>query len=263
MDKKIDAKEVNRLWDSVKTITDKFRKAEETFERMTGCADYNNPFHDYDLEKIVESTRTKLVKELVKILNETLCPNVRINPEDVQKEMEMELKEGFCAEWIENHIKTKYASNQGEIALEQILANARKIVPYVHLTGNGGVTDWGKADKPEHIQKGRKLFLKASVYDDRYGKNLETYRYVESFASLEKLVLITLKNESPATVQSHSLRAILQEANSLRGEMVDTFFKTHQTNNTIKSIRFFKNGNVQVEFGNEEEALKVAEALTK
>lgn len=259
MDKKIDVKEINRLWDGVKKITQNFKRAEEAFEKITGCEEYNNPFHNYELEKIAENTKTKLVRELAKILNEPLCPNVNINPEEVEKEMVKEFKDGFCAEWIQTHIKTKYAAKQGEIALEQILANASKIVPYVRKE-NG---DWGKADKPEHILKGKKLCLKASVYDDRWGKHLETYRYVEAFVALEKLVLITLKNEIPATVQSHCLREILQEANSLRGAMVDTFFKTHQTNNTIKSIRFFKNGNVQVEFGNAEEALKIAEVLTK
>lgn len=260
MDEKIDFKEVNKLWDSVKNTVDNFKKAEESFSKMTACEDYNNPFHNYDLEKIVQNTRIRLVQQVVKILNKKLCPNVMINPEDVQKEMDKELKEdGFCAEWLQNHIKTKYAANQGEIAFEQILANASKIVPYVRKADG----DWGKADKPEYILKGRKLCLKASMYDDRYGKHLEAYRYIEAFSALEKLVLITLKDESPAKVQSPHLRAILQEGNSLRGETVDTFFKTHQIDDTIKSIRFFKNGNVQVEFGKEEEALKIAEELTK
>ena len=232
-------RKVKGFLETLKEINKQFIEEEEIEE------DYYSPFHEsYQLERLIQEMRDKLIDFAVKKECRTYCPNITINVAEVTEKVNKKYGAlGFSSTFISNYIKTHYINKSCKLSYEEILREARKTLPVIWNHGHKKIEldDIWEKDK-----------LKLRVYWGAY-----TYENQTMLGAIEKLTKIVIEGESPTTVKAGELSGIF----SSRGEEVH---RTHQIygKNIIKA-RPYKNGKFLLWFKDDKTARKVAEALIR
>jgi len=208
--------------------------------------DYYSPFHkEYDLEAMIKEMRDKLIEFTVNKEGRANCPNITINAGKITERVSKKYGQlGFSSIFIKNYIKIHYLNKSDKMSYEEVLREARKMLPVIWVKYSRKKTElddiWEK-DK-----------LKLRVYFGGY-----SYKNQETLGAIEKLTKIVIEEESPTTAEAGELSGIF----SSRGEEVYT---THQIyGRNIVKARPYKNGKFLLWFKNEKIARKVAEALIR
>ncbi len=209
--------------------------------------DHLGPFNKgYELHRLIAQVRKDLIWFLVKKFNGQFCPNVTIDPSEIEKQLTEKFGElGFSADFIHHYIQANFVTCSVALSREEILEKARHLLPTLWA-------DHGRREPTlDDILKGRKLILNA--YMDSYASNTR-----EGLTALGKLAKIVLDHEDPTTVTGDEISSIYWQLSG------DEFYRTHELHNSnIEKVRAHKNNKFLVYFKDEEKARKAATALLR
>jgi len=236
---------IDKKYRKVKGFLETLKEINKQFVEEEGIEeDYYSPFHkDYELEAIIKKTRDELIEFAVKKEHQTYCPNITINVAEITEKVNK--KYGaleFSSTFIKNYIRTHYLKKSDKLSYEEILQEARKMLPTIWVKfGQRKV-------KLEDILQKNRLSLK--LYWGSY-----SYENSTRLAAIEKLTKIVIEGESPTTVRATQLSIRYQG---------DELYRTHEIyGKNIVKARPYKNGKFLLWFKDEETARKVAEALIR
>jgi len=216
-----------------------------------------NPFESYSrhLEQEKIDLRKNLIERTVEKYKSQYMPNAKPDA-DFGKLMdgeagEQDFQEGVIKAWFEKATADKKAL--AKESLRQLQYEAGRLLRYVHdETGH-----WGKPKDPKTIIKGRFLKLHAYTWDTRW-KSISTYNLWGELSALDKIISVSAEIDDLVNAQTH-LGALYEH---LRVREPSEFYKKIEVSHpTVKSFRFYKNGNFEIEFKVEGQATKAAELL--
>jgi hypothetical protein len=164
-------------------------------------------------------------------------------------------REFFDAYIIAAQVKELVAKRE-TTSMAEILKKARDLLPYVKDEASSQVGGWGPATKPEQILDGQRLKLRVYLKEGVTNSVYVEEEKMESLASMDKLSKIIIRNADPATVQS-----VMRDRISYSNTPQSIYSNIAIDNEPVKTMRFFKNKRLDVEYASEAEALKVAKIL--
>lgn len=176
-------------------------------------------------------------------------PNTPISAEQIIKDFkELHGKLYFNADEVEKYLTEHYGEVADTLAYKFILTEAKKLLPY-HSTGTTEL-------------KGKKINLRAWLRSDDYlGLTMEfdtrgrIYRFFQ-------LISIVLDGQKPSTATTPSEYQMIDLPQHYEKDYKHFIEKQVIDGKFVKSIHLHKNDSFVVEFQTEEQAQKIAEALT-
>ena len=228
---------LEEYWKQLEEILDKIQELHEKFMKEFSVDKIESIFYPITREKIHYKKILDILARLV-IRATTSSLNININVSEIKEK----LKEFKDIQKVVEYINDKYIKHADEIAFNQILERARKLLPL-----NPSI---------EQILKGNKLIL-------RHYCNLRDPApylgdFLNSATALEELAIIVLKQERPSTV--HPCYDIFNTYWNLDPQTI-TEKKQLPPGNPIRAVKLYKNGRVDFWFETPEDARKVAEVL--
>jgi hypothetical protein len=211
-----------------------------------------NPFENYDVETGIKNIRDDLMREIIEELSKEI-PNVKINVDNIKKEMVEKLGEfGLSVELLKEIIDRDYISNAERLSLEEMFGNARRLLPVIWADSNR------KKIEVKDILDKHRLKLEVSIQD--YGWHGEhDYKFNEdsqNISALDKICgLVAYPQTTPITIDNSKLTDVLAFSRTPFDYDIDV------NDRHIVKIRVYKNGKFILTFDSEENALKVAKAL--
>jgi hypothetical protein len=208
-----------------------------------------------DCVKAFSELRDRIIARYVAMAQQKYFPNLDTSRYDFARVMAAFGDMHFDAYLMAVKLK-ELMERRSTIAMAELLSKARSLLPYVE--GVSPLSSWGPASKPEQIQDGARLKLQAFVrsISDINSAYLE-FETVEQIAALNKVSKVVLNNADPATVTSNISR-ILHDMRTPR----EVFRKIRIGEPCgILAVRFYRNHRFDVQYANEENARRVAEAL--
>jgi len=238
---------IDKKYRKVKSFLDVLHEVNREFIEEEGIEeDYYSPFHkEYDLEAMIKEMRDKLIEFTVNKEGRANCPNITINAGKITERVSKKYGQlGFSSIFIKNYIKIHYLNKSDKMSYEEILQEARKMLPVIWIKYGRKKTEL------DDIWEKDKLILR--VYFGGY-----SYKNQTMLGAIEKLTKIVIEGGSPTIAKAGELSGIF----SSRGEEV---YRTHQIygKNIIKA-RPYKNGKFLLWFKDEKTARKVAKALIR
>jgi hypothetical protein len=197
----------------------------------------------------------KLSEMYVALLQKDCVPNIRLDHEHFPQTMALFDREFFDAYIIAAQVKELVAKRE-TTSMAEILKKARDLLPYVKDEASSQVGGWGPATKPEQILDGQRLKLRVYLKEGVTNSVYVEEEKMESLASMDKLSKIIIRNADPATVQS-----VMRDRISYSNTPQSIYSNIAIDNEPVKTMRFFKNKRLDVEYASEAEALKVAKIL--
>lgn len=244
-------------------VVDNIGQATTEFEKLNPKPEggfLNNPFDCvYDFEGDVEKLKNSLVGYVVGRTQKSLCPNLKL---DDGRIAEFVKQNGFDAQAIEDFIRTEFLPSADNETVNQLLTQAKNLLPWVDNDGADLEGVHHKANKPADILSGKKVRLHAYLTSE-YSFNREKVRTYDGSAlelrALEKIIEIKLEGVGAQRAGS----PVFNHLFGAYGEDAQRFFRLHKLNqDVIERVRAFKNNNLDIQFKTEEQAQIIAELLT-
>lgn len=248
--------QLNEHFEKIKDVTKTQQEAADETAKQLGMGeeDYNS-FESFtrDCWKALADLKKQIINHYAALLKKRYLPNIEFQTERIAKLMEKLGKHYFDAYIIAAEAEALIA-NRAQLSFEEILSKARYLLPYM---GNPSTGSWGPASTPYLILKGSRLQLRAYVdVSSTLSYAHVTSEYIEALEALDKISKIVILDSDPSGVQSHIVGLLCN-----RRTPQEVFTKI-PVGGVIVSIRFFKNGRLDVQYKSEEDARKVAEVLT-
>ena len=209
---------------------------------------YWTPFSDYQvtIAKAAKEFREKLIDRTIRFYHKRHLPNAEIPASYKFVELMDEAvgEDRFRASVIEGWFKEQRAKG-AETSLETMKASARGLRPW-HVK------------ELDQLVKGRYLTLRAHTWSSSFGHTVS--RTNDELVALEKLIEIALNDADPVNVTGTGVFTN-HTRQSWYGREDGFYSKQSPFDPDVKSFRFFKNGNLKIEFKTNEDAEKVARLL--
>ena len=235
---------------AVSFVTRVSAAAEDLKKDLPQEEEYYSPFGDYQkaIARAAKEFREKLIYRTIRFYHKKHLPNANIPSSNKFVELMDEAvgEDQFRASVIEDWFKEQ--RNEGaETSLETIKASARGLRPYF-------------VKQLDELVNGRYLTLRAHTWSSgSYEHASVDSRKTREIVALEKLIEISLHDADPVNVTGTGVFTN-HTRQSWYGR--DGFYsKQSPFNPDVKSFRFYKNGNLKIEFKTPEDAEKVARLL--
>jgi len=232
------AEKIQNLWNSVLEIEKSIISANENFKTVffKEKDSHDRIFYAYEHDGFIRHAKTILIEETIRLASATI-ENFSIPFSVNQKFID---DSDFNAEEIIQYVHANYVCNAKKLAYENILNTARELLPIVfrdHKRVNPEITD---------ILKNRSLKLRF------YFPHYQGYKYI---IALDQLVKIELLNENAAQVRTTLYRSIDFQIQAGKKYIYDSPI--------IEWFKIYKNGNIEFQFKERTDALKIAETLLR
>ena len=192
-------------------------------------------FTGYDFEKLITEVKQNSCYFVVSQLNK-LYKNITFDQEEIWNRFQ---ETGFFPTAVHSYIHNM-CMDEDKVALEQIKNLCIELLPWGDYLPGGSR---GRANKPEHIINENSMQLHENIM---YGG---IYHGTKRIRALINFTWITLKYVSPADIQP-------------QGEILDGIGTVIYSDDLIKSIRVYKNGNLKIRFHIPEHTGVMCKALT-
>ena len=238
---------IESIGQAKETITKELEISEKYIEPFN---DFSNPFNDFkrEFQNSLKQLKKDVALTILSSYKNEYTPNLIIRDEELIKEY-IDFEHFDIKPLIRAFIK-QYVKSSERLSIKQIRDEAKKLLPVI----------WDNYKRREttikDILKGNILKLKKYVEVWDFDNTVHLYESSD-LTAFEKLVKIVSNNANPTDVISYLFVPLLQ----IREAKV--FFKEHKINNTIDTVRFYKNGRLDIKFYSEQDARKVAEVLVK
>lgn len=245
-------KELDQEFERLKKSIEYIEAAEARFEKDHETDGRINPFDLWSLKRVLLEMREKFIRYATRVLQAVLCPNVRLDPEEIKNAMDKELgKEEFQTTWLEGYIQKTYVANQSALAQEQIKRALRACLPWVRDPGRMS----REPQKPEELVDGRTISLRLHLYDPKY-KSIDRHEVAPILDALVKAARIAIEGAPPEAAQGVQLPDSI-----LNAKEPHEFFRLHALEGPIQSVRFLKRGAIVARLASRECALKLAQLI--
>jgi hypothetical protein len=212
------------------------------------------------IAETLESLKKKLANDYAALVRHRFLPNADLNQLRYLDAMAKFGTLHFDAYIVASMLKEMIAK-RSEVSLEQFRAKAQRMLPYLYRSSNGS-NDWGPANRPEHIQRGRclQLHFYVTTYEHSDQAHIES-KHMDELVSFDRLSQVALTGADPALVDmsiAHLFQYSIPRKEMYRKKRLSP---TLCDLTSITSLRVYANGKIVIEYKTEAEAHKVAEFL--
>jgi len=240
------------------TVAGEMRYGEEG-----GKPDYSNPLDRFACELTDETKKlhTGVMMEVVDVYLQGRVGGLQYDRGAMVKEC-VEPGSKLLARLYQR--MNKLLAGKDDLAYQQILAEARKLLPYSHREGGGNGDALALVDGRRLKLPGCRLF-EETRYAGKVEWRLDAYGVAGRIDALEKLGQVELNGVAASWASSPWGGDLcqLRRFDGVDVERASLPFKALSPLMTIRSLRFFKKGGVVAEYASPEDALRVARALLK
>lgn len=235
---------LNHLWERFRAIPELVRLAHEIVMVEFDLEDeYKSPFDlEYEIENLANKVEKSLTNFVVKLVVGSL--NVSVDVDEVYRRF----KGNFNAVEIAKYVETEYLSRADDLAFEEILEKARRLLPHAVIIESDPDT------KVVKILKKNKLVLQCYL-DWGFGKP-HMFDFLEAASALEMLARVVLKGAKPSRAGAWAIHKAYWNDST-----AEEVLQKKELTGPIGAVKVHKNGNVYFWFESEEDARRVAEVL--
>ena len=238
-------------WEKAVRFVTRVSEAAEDIKKDLPPEEDFDPFDDYQtvIARAAKEFREKLISKAIRVYHKKYLPNAEIPSSTTFVELMDEAvgEDQFRASVIEGWFKEQMAKG-AETSLETMKASARGLRPY-HVK------------ELDQLVKGRYLTLRAHTWSSSFEHASIDSRTNEGLYALEKLIEIVLNDADPVYVEWTGVFTNHTRQNWYRRDGFYTKQSPHSYSTDVKSFRFYKNGNLKIEFKTQDDAEKVARLL--
>ncbi|RLI80530.1 hypothetical protein DRP04_08080 [Archaeoglobales archaeon] len=248
-------KKSNEYWKTVINMKKTLNELKEEWRREFPEVDeWELPFREFRLEDWISTTRTLLCDFVIsEVMRASELRNIHADHNELVSILNEKIgKENFDAFELYNIIREHYFRDPDREAWEQLLHEARRLVPYGVLDKETG--EWRKV-RPEDIANGDVLVLQHFINDYCYSKS----EFTVCFEALEKVIRVLTGIDKPSRVMAPFADTEFWDMANWSDEAI--FTKHNSVVEPIRWVRIYKNGKVKVKLTSAELAMKVARAL--
>jgi hypothetical protein len=236
-------------YEKLRRAIDAIETADARFQMEHGANGMDSPFDAHGIRLAAGDLRDRFIRFAVRLAAKALVPNLPVDPDKVGEVMDRKLDPlAFSTQWIVEHIEKTYAKRQGELVLQHLRDQLRRI-PWVMVERYRS----RRPERSEEAVKGRTIVLEVHLWDPRY-RMVQRREVPTLLDALVKASRIAIEHAAPEGALGIELPGSLLEAKS-----AEQFFSTHELKECpIQSIRFLKLGAIHARYRTAEDALKVA-----
>jgi len=243
---------LNKIWCKTKRLVAIAKEVNSEFKALLDLADWGKEEYKPDLlgvyaiERMVTEAKGKLIKTAIdSALKKHDVRNLKV-PQEVWDRFDK--MPGFSEKQIEAYIVKNFVAKADEVAEEQLLKEAKRLVPWTWKEGEGTAPC-----KAEELVQGSKLTL--NVYWSYESLN---YDSIDRIRALEKLMNVIIYGVPASKAETLGLADLINAARET-GQQDRTYT---WTNKLIEKFRIYKNGKFEIKFKKARNAKRIANVLT-
>lgn len=242
---------MQKIWQKTNRLIATAKNLNTAFHTCLAVEDYGKEDFKPDLLRIytVEQMVAEAKEQLIKaVINDTLkkheVRNLKI-PQEVWTKFYK--KAGFSAKQIEAYIMKNFVAKADEVAMQQLLEEAKRLVPWIWEHGER------KPPKADALVKGFKLTLDAYWSYGGVG-----YQELDHIRALEKIMNVVICGVPASKAETRNIADLISVAR--QAGQARTYSLT--MDKLIDKFRVFKNGKFEITFKKAQNAKRIANVLT-